>query len=517
MQTTHSSPRTLLLGTLTLAAALATTARVSAAPFTNGNLVIYRAGTGTAALASAATAVYLDEYTTAGVLVQSIALPTAATGADQPLTTSGTSTSEGLITRSTDGRYLMIPGYATVPGTASITGSTGTAIKRVVGRADASGVVDTSMGLADFSSGGNPRSIASTNGTDLWLTGANGGIRYATFAAGTAGTSTQLVTTPTNLRQVRIFSGQLLVTTSSGTTIRFGLVGTGTPTTTGQTITSPPGLPTSGGSPYGFFLADLDATVAGPDTLYSVDDSAGSGILKFSLVGGTWVSNGLVVVPTARGLTGTVSGTTVTLYTTNGSALGKITDTAGYNAANNGTVTSIATAGTNTAFRGVDWAPVSATPIDTWRVAKFGSGATNTGLTADGADFDSDGISNLLEYGLGIEPTSASGTNGAPSLPSIVTGSTDPLLSDRLAISFTIPAPAPADVTYIVQAADGLNSWVPVAIKIGTGAWSWTSGGTSHVVTSTTGAVETVQVGDLTSIAAASGDRRQLRLKITNP
>jgi hypothetical protein len=35
--------------------------------------------------------------------------------------------------------------------------------------------------------------------------------------------------------------------------------GTGIPTTAGQTTTNLPGFPTSGGSPYGFFFADLDA------------------------------------------------------------------------------------------------------------------------------------------------------------------------------------------------------------------------------------------------------------------
>ena len=49
-----------------------------AAPFTPGNLVVARVGPGAAALNNASTAVFLDEYTTAGTLVQSIALPPAA-------------------------------------------------------------------------------------------------------------------------------------------------------------------------------------------------------------------------------------------------------------------------------------------------------------------------------------------------------------------------------------------------------------------------------------------------------
>lgn len=81
------------------------------AAFTPGDLVIYRVGTGATSLSSAATAVFLDEYTATRVLVQSIALPTADSGSNQTLTASGTATSEGLLTLSADGRYLELTGY----------------------------------------------------------------------------------------------------------------------------------------------------------------------------------------------------------------------------------------------------------------------------------------------------------------------------------------------------------------------------------------------------------------------
>src|SRR5213594_3227546 len=68
----------------------------------SGNLVIYRVGTGASAIASSATAVFLDEYATSGgSAVQSIAMPTTDSGSNQTLTASGTATSEGLLTRST--------------------------------------------------------------------------------------------------------------------------------------------------------------------------------------------------------------------------------------------------------------------------------------------------------------------------------------------------------------------------------------------------------------------------------
>src|SRR5690349_3881891 len=64
--------------------------------FTAGNIVVYRVGTGPASLGNGATAVFLDEYTTAGVLVQSIALPTTTSGANKALTATGRGDTEGM-------------------------------------------------------------------------------------------------------------------------------------------------------------------------------------------------------------------------------------------------------------------------------------------------------------------------------------------------------------------------------------------------------------------------------------
>src|SRR5436190_21706313 len=67
----------------------------AAVPFTQGNIVVYRVGDGSIALAPAAAAVFLDEYTPTGTLVQSIAMPRTTSGLNKRLTATGTSTSEG--------------------------------------------------------------------------------------------------------------------------------------------------------------------------------------------------------------------------------------------------------------------------------------------------------------------------------------------------------------------------------------------------------------------------------------
>lgn len=350
---------------LTTACALLEGALLHAAPFTNGNVVIYRVGDGGSSLLNTGAPVFLDEYTPAGVLVQSIAMPTVVNGAHKRLVASGTATSEGLLTRSADGRYLVASGYdATPPFASSISGSTSATVNRVIGRVDAAGNVDTTTALTDAATGNNPRSAVSSNGTDFWITGGAGGIRY-TALGGT--TSTQISTTLTNLRQAAIFGGQLYVSTSSGTAVRIGTVGTGLPSTSGQTIANLPGFGTTG-TPDAFAMVDLNPAVPGPDTLYVSDEtSATGGIQKFSLVSGNWTANGVAGAgaDAYRGLTAVVRGTTVTLYATRnggsgatgGGELVTLVDSSGYNASISGAPTLLATAAANTAFRGVALAP----------------------------------------------------------------------------------------------------------------------------------------------------------------
>ncbi len=105
--------RAMLLSLLGLALLTGLSTSPAAAPpaLTPGNLVIYRVGTGAAALSNAAQPVFLDEYTPAGTLVQSLALPTAVNGSNRRLAASGTATSEGLLSRSADGQYLIVPGH----------------------------------------------------------------------------------------------------------------------------------------------------------------------------------------------------------------------------------------------------------------------------------------------------------------------------------------------------------------------------------------------------------------------
>jgi uncharacterized repeat protein (TIGR01451 family) len=346
----------------------------SAASFTPDNVVVYRIGTGTGSLLNTGNPVFLDEYTPTGTLVQSVAFPAVVAGAQKQLVASGTSTSEGLLSRSVDGKFILAPGYASnIPAASSLSGTAGTAVPRTIGRVDASGAVDTSFSLSDYASSNNPRGLASTNGTAVWMCGGAGGARFAN--AGDA-TSTQLSTTAVNLRALSIFGGQLYVSSASGA-IRMASVGNGSPNSgTTNVITNLPGLPTATGSPYGFYFADLTDTVPGYDTLYYADDTSSAGvggIAKYALVAGTWVSKGVIGTPADayRGLSGKISSGNVVLFATRkggstaggGGELVTLTDSSGYNVANNGTPTLIVSAIANTAFRGVTLAPVLAADL----------------------------------------------------------------------------------------------------------------------------------------------------------
>ncbi len=329
-------------------------------PFHAENIVVSRIGTSLAPLASTGNPVYLDEYDPSGSLVQSIALPTASDGANRRLVVAGNSIAEGGLSRSADGRYLVVTGYdAAIPYPVSISATAATTVRRTIGRIDHKGNIDTSTSLTDFASAGSPRNVVTVNGSAFWMVGSSGGVRYAPFGGIT---STQLNNDAQGTSHLGIFGGGLYLSTENSSP-RISSVGTGLPTTGGQTLIGLPGIPESG-SPDGFYLADLSPSVLGLDTLYVADDTIG--LQKFSLVNGLWVSNGTIGVDDDDyyALTAKITSSGVTLYTVRraernegGGVLVRLTDTSGYNGAFTGTPVVLATAAADTAFRGVSLAP----------------------------------------------------------------------------------------------------------------------------------------------------------------
>jgi hypothetical protein len=340
-----------------------------AAPTCVATVFVVRLGDGAAALTNAATAVFVDEYNSAdGSLIRTITVP--ASGATA-LTMSGTATSEGGLSRSTDGRYVMLTGFAADAGTTGIAGTTNlssdtTPVNRIVGRLDSTGALDTSTHLLTAFSGGDPRGVVSQDGTAFWVTGtasasANGGMWYVAF--GSTGAADHLE--GSNLHQGGIFDGQLYDSTSSA----IETVGAGVPTASPQTTAVIAQLNSSSAPPRAFALFDTDAT-PGVDTMYiAVDASSGTAgvvnVQKWTFDGTAWTKDA-AFQPQLAGVSGGGSGArglaawqdgghvhiVATLSVTSANRIISFVDDS-----ETPTVNVLATAAANTVFRGVAPSP----------------------------------------------------------------------------------------------------------------------------------------------------------------
>ncbi|TAG28716.1 MAG: hypothetical protein EAZ37_00790, partial [Burkholderiales bacterium] len=404
---------------------------VAAAAFTSGNVVVYRTGgslnpatAAGSALATFGNPVFLDEYTPAGGYVQSLAMPIGVVGSNQPLfggARSANNAQEGFLTRSANKFCLAVPGSSSNSANAP----------HVIARVSGAGTINTttSDGVTSILKG-----VATADCNSFWTTSVSDGVRYVASLG--APTSSSISSTPGAMRALDVYGGRLFATTNSSPITGISAFGSLLPTTT-ATLTllsgfTSPTTPVS--QPYGFFFAKLDGSSAGFDTLYVADSN--KGIVKFALSNGTWTQVGTPIFTTGdtyRGLTGTASGTTVTLFAVKGSSsdnagagggvLVKVVDTTGYNSAFNfalpaalTTLTPIATAATNTTFRGVALAPESPqvtvsisgaangtiSPSGTV-AADFGAGSEFSvtpgfGYVADMSDSSCGGILNGLTY-----------------------------------------------------------------------------------------------------------------------
>ena len=367
------------LGLIVLAAAFgsSTSMPVHAGGFTAGNIVVLQIGTGSNVLMLRSVACFLQEYTTNGNLVQTIPLPVSSTDANYPLTLyiGSTTPREGILKRSVDGRYLTFGGYGVNPGFQDPAASNPVVSPRVVGRVDWSRNINTTTALTNSpvptpppnGSSYHMVSAISTDGSRIWIAGSVRGcctellsqdVRYATLGSQTF----TAVATNVNTRAVNIFNNQLYVSTAASPRFGVATVGTGLPTSSiGGAPSLLPGFPTSGiHSSYDFWFSD-------DTTLYVADSGnagTGGGIQKWRFSEGQWLlqyillNNGTTNMP-VYAMTGTMDGNSnAVLYATSGAnfdnKLITLTDKGADSVA-----TVIADAPTNTAFRGVAFAPVA--------------------------------------------------------------------------------------------------------------------------------------------------------------
>jgi subtilisin-like proprotein convertase family protein len=136
-------------------------------------------------------------------------------------------------------------------------------------------------------------------------------------------------------------------------------------------------------------------------------------------------------------------------------------------------------------------------------LAGFGLSGGNATFTFD---YDGDGLANLLEYGLGLNPTVA-GLNGLP----VVTLKN---YSGTKYLSMTFNRSSLAtDLTYIVQGSSDLTNWT----DLGTSAAAAVTSGTGFVVETGAAPTYNVEVRDTVPYDPNGMAKRFMRLKITSP
>ncbi len=355
------------------------------AQFTPGNLAVYRYGNGAEALTNGVRVpAFVDEYTTTGVKVRTIAIPQTADGNGNygleglGLTSAGTFEAEGFPVLSREGFTLSIIGHN--PAQAG---------EFVIGTLNAAGTWTSNTTVSAADDIGAPRS-AVVDGVSVYFNGYQNGVRYKAWGTNTASTR---VSQDQNAPRV-LTIGE----TSYGTTTAnkiFAPTGTASipqanlPTT--QVIfsidkNSTPVVPSIPGSALlkSAHQVIVFKTAADRTLIYVLDDGynpatesyAPPVIKKYrsNSGGNDWVAFGSITVPpNSKSLTGTYdSATGVKLYFTtygkNGVSDSKLyvidnpftVSTEPNPTANlSGTPTLLATAPPNTTFRGVTMAPVA--------------------------------------------------------------------------------------------------------------------------------------------------------------
>lgn len=346
--------------------------------FVKDQLSVLRVGNGTTVLGSAAAPVSILQFNTVDTgqipsfLLNLPIIVNTGVG-NRALTQSGSSVSEGDISLSSDGRYLVFTGYNAAPGTLSVSSGTDEA---VVAKVNAAGQFSTatSYNRALSYPGTSIRAACSVDGNFFWTSGSRGQGKSSLRlikADSSKATGLPLTDTAISTRTINIFDGQLYASMNSGQ-FRLAAIGTGIPSDSDQAVINLPGIPTSNFDPYAFYFLDMNAAEPGLDVLYicSMGSTDTSGVFKYSKKSGVWSRNGYIAGQ-ARGIAARIlCGNRVELYITSATSSSKrptelysFEDATGYRGSiGNGTVLLssgkvLARAGNNYAFGGVSFTP----------------------------------------------------------------------------------------------------------------------------------------------------------------
>ncbi|MCX6208157.1 MAG: hypothetical protein NTZ59_01320, partial [Bacteroidetes bacterium] len=334
--------------------------------FNDGYLTVFKVTNGTT-LANTGTAIVAEEYIFTGSSQSSpnysVSLPT--TGSTR-VVVSGTATSSGAMTRSENGRFLIVPGYNAAVGDANTTFTLNAALRTI----NASGSIGAGVqgnGTTGFfnNTSNNLRGGTSDDGTNFWASG-NGSTTNG-IQTSTNGTTITNVTAALNGRVTQIYNGQLYMSLAGS----LHQIGTGKSTSSSTTTTAFLTLNAGNTSIYSYAVS--------PDflTIYTTDDGASKGVYRYTYSGtyssgaysgGTW-SNTLLTsqsgtIGIAVDWTG-YTGVTTAANTSNGARIFYCNPTTLNTALDNGastvTATTLRTISGFNAFRGLAFSPIKQT------------------------------------------------------------------------------------------------------------------------------------------------------------
>jgi hypothetical protein len=340
------SMKTTIQRILVITASLLSSLAVSQAQFTAGDLVVVRVGDGITTLISTGDPISLLEINTGGTLIgPPISVPSGTGG----LQISGVATSEGQLVLNASHTALTLAGY--VPpftGSGSLSGRTAAQAPRGYVTIDYNRNVSATTTLPGSStySTDNIRSVFAS-GTSLWFSGSkNGTPSGVVYYDGASSSSVSNV----NSRVLNDFNNNLYYSTGSGVTGIYKY--SGLPTTSTASTAVITGVAGQGVNPYDFALS--------PDglTMYVADSDLG--VQKFTFNGLSWtLSYNFTDADTsgskAFGLAVDFSGSNPVIYWSSPNDIWTATDPD--SGSSNVAGTALLTAGTDYAFRGLDFSP----------------------------------------------------------------------------------------------------------------------------------------------------------------
>jgi len=309
----------------------------------------------------------------------------------------------------------------------------------------------TASGSASYGfSGRGAGFVISANGTTngiIWSfsTGVLKAIRPESIAGPTAQTNvSEFYQTPLGDRSTVKFTHPIVINGKVYAANKTAFLGYGLLNVTKPTVTVAATQPTAtvGQSPGQFTVTRSGSTVGNLFVTYAVSGTAQSGT-------GYTALSGTVTIP-------------------DGAASATVAVNAQSGAQSNTTVILTVSSNANYTVGGAQQATVTIlSGFDAWRTRYFG-GQANSPSAAPAADFDSDGIANLLEYSFGTDPTVP---QSGPSYAVTVQGG-------KLKVSFTRSLQTDNALTIEVDASDTLasGSWTPLATKVGGNAWATSAG-----------------------------------------